>query len=172
MILKGFREKSNKKYFNKLLANHTVSNVSKPIESLGVILNIDEFSDLDALKSLAKLLKINPSKFQLITFTTAKEVSKAIDFPCYSEKDIGWSGAIKNKELDVFLNTKFDALVSYYFTDNLDLKILTAASKADFKIGILQEEQRLNDLIIHVNPEAIVVFKTELLKYLSILNRI
>lgn len=172
MILKGFREKSNEKYFNKLLANRAVSNASKPIESLGVILNIDEFSDLEALKSLINLLNIKPNKFQLITFTTAKQLGEAINFPCYSEKDIGWSGTIKDKELEVFLNTKFDALVSYYFIDSLDLKVLTAASKADFKIGILQEEQRLNDLIIHVNPEAIEVFKIELLKYLSILNRI
>ncbi|WP_434036559.1 DUF6913 domain-containing protein [Formosa sp. 4Alg 33] len=172
MILKGFREKSNKKYFDKLLVNRKISNVSKPIESLGVIVNIDEFSNLEALKSIAKLLNINPSKFQLITFTTSIPNKESEDNLSFSSKDIGWSGKIKNGELDAFLNTNFDALISYYFTDNLDLKMLTAISKADFKIGVLQEEQRQNDLIIKVNPDAIEVFKTELLKYLSILKRI
>ncbi|CDF80084.1 conserved hypothetical protein [Formosa agariphila KMM 3901] len=172
MILKGFREKSNKKYFNKLLANRTVSLASKPIESLGVILNIDEFSNLEALKSLSKTLNISPNKFQCIAFSSVNKEVETIEFPCYSEKDIGWRGSIKNNELQLFLDTKFDALVSYYNADELDLKVLTAASKAEFKIGILQEEQRLNDLIINVNPEAIEVFKTELLKYLSILKRI
>ena len=172
MILKGFKEKSNKKYFNKLLVKRTVSSISKPIGSLGVILNIDEFSNLESIKSLSEFFNINPNKFQFITYTTVNENSEAVDYPCYSEKDIGWSGKIKNAELEAFLNTPFDALISYYFTDLLDLKVLTAASKADFKIGVLQEEQRLNDLIINVNPEAIEVFKTELLKYLRILNRI
>lgn len=172
MILKGFREKSNKKYFNKLLVNRTVSNVSKPIESLGVIVNVDEFANLEALKSIAKLLNINPSKFQLITFTTSNPIKEREDYSCFSAMDIGWRGKIKNSELDAFLNTSFDALISYYFTDNLDLKMLTAVSKADFKIGVLQEEQRLNDLIINVNLDAIEVFKAELLKYLSLLKRI
>ncbi|WP_066225342.1 DUF6913 domain-containing protein [Formosa haliotis] len=172
MILKGFREKSNKKYFNKLLANHSVSNASKPIESLGVILNIDEFPDVESLESLSKLLNVKPNKFQLIQFSTANKVQDVTEVSWYSAKDIGWKGTIKDGELQAFLNTNFDALVSYYTDDNLDLKVLTAASKADFKIGILQEEQRLNDLIINVNPEAIEVFKSELLKYLSILNRI
>ncbi|WP_159024172.1 hypothetical protein [Formosa sp. L2A11] len=171
MILKGFREKSNKKYFNKMLANRKVSNTSKPIESLGVILNIDEVSNIEAIKSMSKFLNIRPNSFKIIAYSEAEQV-EAMEFPCYSPKDIGWGGKIKNIELDMFLKTKFDALISYYFTDNLDLKVLTAAANADFKIGVLQEEQRLNDLIINVNPEAIEVFKKELLKYLSILKRI
>ncbi|WP_299782555.1 hypothetical protein [uncultured Formosa sp.] len=172
MILKGFREKSNKKYFNKMLVNRKVSNTSKTIESLGVILNIDEVSNIEAIKSISKLLNIRPNSFKIITYSEADQGIEASEFPCYSPKDIGWSGKIKNVELEMFLNTKFDALISYYFTDNLDLKVLTAAANVDFKIGVLQEEQRLNDLIINVNPEAIEVFKKELLKYLSILKRI
>lgn len=173
MILKGFREKSNKKYFNKVLTNRKVSSITKPIESLGVILNIDEANNFAELESVQKLLNIKPYSFKIITYSTVEQEGEAMAYPCFSPKDIGWAGKINHPELELFLNTKFDALISYYFTDILDLKVLTATANADFKIGVLQEEeQRLNDLIINVNPGDLKVFKRELLKYLSILKRI
>ncbi|PNW25858.1 DUF6913 domain-containing protein [Formosa algae] len=154
------------------MANRKISNTSKHIESLGVILNIDEFSNTEAIESISKLLKIKPNSFKILAFSMSEEGNDGHGFPVFTAKDIGWSGKIKNPELELFLNNEFDALISYYFTDNLDLKVLTAKVKSDLKIGVLQEEQRLNDLIINVNPDAIEVFKRELLKYLSILKRI
>ena len=71
-----------------------------------------------------------------------------------------------------FLDTKFDALISYYTKDELELKLITALSKSKFKIGILQTDERLNDLIIKSNISEFNVFKNELFKYLTILNKI
>ena len=44
--------------------------------------------------------------------------------------------------------------------------------KANFKIGINSEDSRLHDLIIDVKPSKIDVFKVELIKYLTQLNRL
>jgi hypothetical protein len=49
---------------------------------------------------------------------------------------------------------------------------MTAFSKAKFKIGILQTDERLNDLILKTNIKQHEVFKEEVLKYLTILNKI
>jgi hypothetical protein len=49
---------------------------------------------------------------------------------------------------------------------------VTALSKANFKIGINSEDSRLHDLIIDVEPSKIAVFRIELLKYLTQLNRL
>jgi len=46
------------------------------------------------------------------------------------------------------------------------------ASEAAFKIGIYQEDERLNDLIIKTQPKDLKTFKNELIKYLSILNKL
>ena len=56
--------------------------------------------------------------------------------------------------------------------EHLELKLLTGTSKAQFKIGILQSDARLNDLIIKTNLKEFDVFKAELHKYLNILNKI
>ena len=62
-------------------------------------------------------------------------------------------------ELEDFLNKKFDALISFYESDILELKLLTAMSKANFKIGLFQADQRLNDLIIKTGITEFEVFK-------------
>lgn len=172
MILKGFKEKSIKKYFNKLLDDRADLNGAKPIESLGVIVDWDQAGNLEAFETLAKTLHIHNVKFKLIFFSEDKDAQESLTYPCFNEKDFDWKGHVKNTDLQTFLNTPFDGLISYYFKDDLHLKLLTALSKAEFKIGVLQEEPRLNDLIIASDPKAFQVFKNELLKYLSILKRI
>ena len=58
MILQGLREKSNKKYLNKLLAERTVNVNNNRVISLGVILNIDEIDDFD--RSLDRSFPFEP----------------------------------------------------------------------------------------------------------------
>ncbi len=172
MILKGFKDKTNKKYLNTLLNQRQVNVADSKIESLGVILNIDEVDDFELFRDLATHIKVHPNKLKVIAFSAnKKEKSNSWDV-CFNPNDFGWNGTIKNIELQSFLDTKFDALISYYETEELELKLLTAQSKAQFKIGILQTDTRLNDLIIKTDLKVFNIFKTELYKYLTILNKI
>ncbi|PIA82116.1 hypothetical protein BFR04_12510 [Gaetbulibacter sp. 4G1] len=172
MILKGFKEKSNKKHLNKLLSQREVNVVDNKVESLGVILNIDEVDDFELFRALADDINVRPNRLKIIAFSTNKKDNLSTWDECFNPKDFGWNGSIKNIELQSFLNTSFDALISYYTKDELELKLLTATSKAKFKIGILQTDARLNDLIIKTSLNEFDVFKKELNKYLAILNKI
>ena len=171
MILKGFKEKSTKKYLNAILnARHVNVNNSK-IESLGVVLNIDEINDFDKFRTLAESLNIRPNKLKIVAFTKSKKDDINSWETCFNPKDFGWKGKIKNIELQTFIDTEFDALISYYIQDELELKQITAASKAKFKIGIFQDDSRLNDFIIKTNLKQFDLFKTEVVKYLRILKK-
>tara|TARA_R110002050_G_scaffold74772_5_gene160221 strand:+ start:34301 stop:34828 length:528 start_codon:yes stop_codon:yes gene_type:complete len=172
MILKGFKEKSNKKYLNKLLSKRQVNVTDNKIESLGVILNIDEGDDFEKLRGLAAHLKIRPNKLKIIAFSSSKKNDLSTWDVCFNPKDFGWKDTIKNVELKSFLDIEFDALISFYEEDILELKMLTAVSKAKFKVGVLQADERLNDLIIKTSLKEFNVFKKELFKYLTILNKI
>jgi hypothetical protein len=172
MILQGFKEKSNKKYLNSILNTPRSDEGNSKIVSLGIIVNVDETDDLEILKSLATTLRVRPNKLKIIAFTSnKKDVTYSWDV-CFNPKDFGWKGTIKNIELQSFLDTDFDALISYYTLDILELKLLTAKSKAKFKIGILQSEKRLNDLIINTKLKDFDVFRNEVYKYLKIFNKI
>ena len=50
--------------------------------------------------------------------------------------------------------------------------MITAMSKARFKIGLLQSDQRLNDLIIKTKISEFDLFKEELKKYLDTFNKL
>ena len=172
MILKTFKDKSNKKYLNKLISERHLNIDHSKINSLGVILNIDEIDNLEPFKQLANHIKIPQNKFKIIVFSANKNNKQYTCLPCFNPSHFGWKGQIKHTELKSFLNTKFDALISYYTNEQLELKLLTTLSKAQLKIGILQSDKRLNDLIIKTNSKTFNTFKAELYKYLTILNKI
>jgi hypothetical protein len=172
MILKAFKEKSNKKYLKKMLSERKVYVDGSKLESIGVILNVDELVDFELFGNLAADLNVHPNRLKIIAYSSQnKDEFNSWDL-CFNPKDFGWSGSIKNVELQAFLDTKFDALVSYYTHEDLELKLMTVASKAQFKIGIMQTDTRLNDLIIKTQVNEFEVFSGELLKYLMILNKI
>uniref|UniRef100_UPI00398B7722 DUF6913 domain-containing protein n=1 Tax=Algibacter sp. AS12 TaxID=3135773 RepID=UPI00398B7722 len=172
MILKGFKENSIKKYLNKLLANREVIVNNSEVVSLGIIINVDEFDDFEVFRELADYIKIRPNRMKVIAFSSGKKESLLSWDDCYNPKDFGWKGTIKNAELQTFLNKEFDVLISYYEKEILELKLITAESKAKFKIGILQTDERLNDLIIKTNLKQFDLFKEEVFKYLTILKKI
>jgi hypothetical protein len=172
MIFKVFKQKSNKKYLNKLLSKPHVNVNDSKLESLGIILNIDEVNDFEWFNQLAIYLKVHPNKLKIIAFSKNKQDNLNTWDACYNPKDFGWKGTINNVELESFLEKKFDVLISYYTEEALELKLLTTMSNAKFKIGILQTDERINDLIIKTNIKDFDVFKTEVFKYLTILNKI
>ena len=54
MFLKVFKTKSNQKFINKLLTDRNVSVNNQKMESVGVILNMNEFSDFEAFRNYFK----------------------------------------------------------------------------------------------------------------------
>jgi len=172
MFLKRFKEKSNQKYIDKILNIRTPSIDNRIIESVGIIVNADEFNNYDELLALFKSIGINQNKIKIITFLPdEKETLNSWDVS-FSPKDIGWQGKVLGANMRTFIDQEFDALVSYYKNDDLNLNMITALSKANFKIGISSKDKRLNDFIIEVEPDQIQLFKEELSKYLKVLNKI
>ncbi|WP_027126693.1 DUF6913 domain-containing protein [Gelidibacter mesophilus] len=172
MILHAFKEKSNQKFINKLLNSKNAVIRSKKLESVGVVIDASEFSDAEAIKNFFHDLGIQLPKVKIIVFVEDEKKTERLWGNYFSKKDFGWRGHIKHAELKTFLDTEFDALVGFFKKDALELKMVTAASKANFKIGLSGVDDRLFDFILDVNTQDFDVFKAELKKYLTILNKI
>lgn len=171
MILKGLKEKSNKKYIEERLKKRIVYSSKGKVQTLGVIFSHDEKDDFDQFKVLASNLGIKANKINIIAFTEDLNSESGIWNTIYNPKDFGWNAVIKNQELKEFIEADFDLLINYYTKENTELKLITAASKAKLKVGILQTDERLNDLIIKTDIKDIKIFTNELIKYLKILNK-
>lgn len=172
MILKAFKANSNQKYINKLLNARQVAVSNMKMKSVGVILNMNEFSDFDAFRNYFNQLGISQSKIKIIAFVEDAKDANPLWDTYFNPKDFGWKGKIKNVDLQSFIDTKFDVLISYYTNDSLELKLITAASNANFKVGLSQEDKRMYDLMINVKTKQIELFNSELTKYLHVLNKI
>ena len=172
MFLKAFKEKSNKKIINSLLNSRVIFVDESKVEHLGVLLHVNEFNDFEVFRKLAEELYIMLNKLKIVAY--ASDEKKLTNFweVCFTEKDFGWKGTINNVELKTFIDTQFDALISYYEDEYLELKLITAMSKARFKVGVLQSDERLNDLIIKTKINEFGLFKKELKKYLNIFNKL
>ena len=172
MFLKLFRKRSNQKYINKILNSKRSKISEKKIRSVGVILSLEEFKDYDKIKEIFTDFGINENRIKFITYLSDKDFQLNHWDDYFSPEDFGWSGNITNIALNEFIDFKYDVLISYYRLDNTDLNLVTAKSKANFKIGISNFDQRLNDFIIDIGTEHINVFRNELEKYLKGLNKI
>ena len=172
MFLKVFKEKSNQNYINKLLTARKAVVDSRKINMVGVILNLNEFTDFEAFRTYFKSMGLKPPGIKIIAFM---EADKEIDFhweTYFTPKDFGWKGKINKIEIQTFVDTEFDALISFYKEENMELNLVTAQSKANFKIGLSNNDQRQYDLIIDVKPSEFALFKNELTKYLTVLNKL
>jgi hypothetical protein len=172
MILKGFKEKSIKKKLKAILSSPKTNIEQTIVQSVGVLFNIDEVSDFEMFKSLSDDLDIRPDKLKIVAFTENKKDNLFTWNVCFSPKDIGWHGKIHNIELEEFMNSNFDLLISFYTKDVLELKLMTALTKAKYKAGIFQEDKRLNDLIISTSIKQFPAFEKELKKYLKVFNKL
>ena len=172
MFLKLFRKRSNQKYINKILNSKRSKISEKKIRSVGVILSLEEFKDYDKIKKIFTDFGINENRIKFITYISNKDFQLNHWDDYFNPEDFGWSGNIKNIALNEFIDFKYDVLISYYRSDNTDLNLVTAKSKANFKIGISNFDQRLNDFIIDVDTVHVDVFRNELEKYLKGLNKI
>lgn len=172
MFLRRFREKSNQKYINNLLDSDERNVHQNKIDTVGVILNFDEFNNYDQLRALLKNIGIKDNKVKFIAYIDDEGIKPNSWDAFFSPKDFGWKGKVNNTELEQFINTKFDALISFYNAEDLELKLVSASSRANFKIGINNSEPRLYDLIINIKTKDLQVFQNEIFKYLKVFNKI
>ena len=172
MFFKRLKRKSNLKYINNILNGRKASADDRPIKSVGVIFNQEEFKNYDQIRSLFKGIGINENRVKFITFID-DEKSRPNGWDAYFyPENFGWKGKIEGADLVDFVNEPFDALISYYQSDDLELNMVTTMSKANFKIGISNKDERLYDFIINIAPNQINIFKNELIKYLKVFNKI
>ncbi len=172
MILKAFKEKSNRKYVNKLLTERKPTVNNNKIKTIAVLLNASEFHEFEVFRVYFKELGLTSPKHKIVAFTMDDKLEYNQWNAHFSPKDFGWKGKIKNIDLDDFINEPYDMLLCFYKNPVLQLNLITAASKANLKVGISNEDERLYDLIIDVELKDINIFKQELKKYLNILKKI
>ena len=172
MFLKAFKEKSNRKYINKLLDIPKAAVNNNKVKTIAVLLNANEYDYFESFRQYFKELNLTSPKHKVVTFVNDDKYESSQWETYFSPKDFGWKGKLNNTDLQSFVDEDYDVLISFYKQESLELNLITALSKANFKVGLARNDERLYDLIIDLNPKEIETFKKEFKKYLNILNKI
>ena len=172
MFFKQFRTLSLQKNITLILKSRIKNFQSGKVNSIGVIFDYDSYYDYDFFRNLIKDLGVNDTKVRFIAKVDLEKNKPNSWDSFFSLDNFDWLGRPKSVEIEEFVEQPFDVLISYYKPNQLELNLVTARSKANFKIGITNEDSRLHDLTIDVEPSDTDVFRTELIKYLTQLNRL
>ncbi len=170
MILDGFRENNiRKRIIKELLTSDSFKEgVDKKVGTVLILVDKNSQENLDQI--IAKKLNIDVLKVTVIFFKSKQDSNSCFGNEL-SERDFYFFGKLKNEEIKKVVKSEFDLLLNYT-NDNRYLNYVTAFSKAKFKVGLKNSEQKLFDLIIDVDKENVDLFHNELMKYLKILNKI
>jgi|TARA_B110000114_G_scaffold127158_1_gene133142 hypothetical protein len=172
MFFKQFRTLSLQKNITLILKSRIKNFQSGKVNSIGVIFDYDSYYNYDFFRNLIKDLGVNDTKVRFIAKVDLEKNKPNSWDSFFSLDNFDWLGRPKSVEIEEFVEQPFDVLISYYKPNQLELNLVTARSKANFKIGITNEDSRLHDLTIDVEPSDTDVFRTELIKYLTQLNRL
>jgi hypothetical protein len=89
-----------------------------------------------------------------------------------NSKEFSWGGVIGNQNAKEFLERSFDLLVGFYTGPHEFLDLMVSESNAKFKVGAKSADIRLFDLLIEIDIAKNEAFKSELKKYLMVLNKL
>ncbi|MDC8004974.1 hypothetical protein POV27_13005 [Aureisphaera galaxeae] len=161
-----------RKLTEKQLVDRDVSKVNAPAKTLGFLVDEMLLSDFEKLYHFSADLGMQPKDVRVFSFIETKRKIPSLRQNQVQCKDFNWKGEMHNQNAQEFLDTEFGVLVGYYKGTNEFMDMMISRSKAKFKVGFAGGDERLYDLMIGVAPEQIDLFKSELKKYLTILNKI
>ena len=143
-------------------SNRKIKIVQKKKLSVGLL--IDSKFDLNDsfIQKLAMNLELSKERFDITVYN--KNNFKTFNVNLISIEDVGLFGKLP-LGINKFLNRRFDLLFNLHYNNPL-LSLLSSLSKSNFRIGLIQADKRLNDLIINLSPENLK-FIDESVKYLN-----
>ncbi len=172
MILKGLKRNALKKSIESYIKKRKpqFKEVSS-IKSLAVLIDASQSVNVLSVVKLANELGVKSERLKVMGYKEdQKEISDDKDAAYYNDRSFGMSGAVKSNSLNEFINKDYDVLINFYSESKLELDYVAAASKAKFKVGFAEIDNRINDLVIGSANQNTNLFISELKKYLKILQ--
>ncbi|PRX54505.1 DUF6913 domain-containing protein [Flagellimonas meridianipacifica] len=177
MFFKGLQDKFKVKSGQRFLQEEmerpqTPVKRDQGITRVGCIVDLDNFVDGERFYELIDDFSLRPNAIKIIGYKRDFDNTSPYAIQIFSDKDLGWKGDIENGYVLEFLGREYDLLINYYEDDNLMLKLLSIRTPARLKVGFSALDPKFNDLILNTPFKDFNLFKSELKKYLKVLNEI
>ena len=162
----GFRQlKQEIKKLNRKNYSVSLSNA----KNIGVLISIQNQSQLSEVEEFAKSLTQQNKKVKLLAFIGDKSLkltSSIIEI--ITLEDVEWNFIPKKEKVVNFVNNEFDILLNLCTEICFPLVYITAKSKSLFKVGAYDKKHSLFfDFMLQTQQQSIQGFTTELKHYLD-----
>ena len=171
-MFESIKKKSLQKHTEKQLLHRDTSGLNSKLKTLAFLVDETVFQDFEKFYDLYKLFNIQPKDVKVFSFLEVKKKLPTLRQNQINNKDFNWKGEINNQNATDFLDQDFDVLVGYYQGKNPFLSLMVSQSKAKFKVGFMNTDDRLFDLIINASVTDFTTFTSELKKYATLLNKV
>jgi len=177
MVFKGlkdkFKHKSGTKFLEQELKRTPVALDRKPgIQSLGIIADLETFKEDDRFFELVEDLGLKSNTVKIIGYREYYDKNSPYATPVFSDKDLGWKGAVENSYALEFLSRDYDLLINYFDQPRLLLHLMSIKTRAALRIGFSGIDPVYNDIILESPISDFDTFRRELKKYLTLLKQI
>jgi hypothetical protein len=137
-----------------------------PVQSVVIVLDSQNLSNLPVLMKLKKELKLVDSEFQVVLFENKNESFPEFEGLIFTKEDFDFLGNFKSTELMGFAGNNIDLLITFANENTLYVDLFIASCIAGLKVGRHVDNEDILDLIIRSGDE-VEVFTSELIKYLK-----
>ena len=156
----------------KSLRNVKDEALTSPIARVGLIVDESNFKEIAALKREIISNGISENNINIIVFRDVVNSKEIYSEPTFGVNDLNFKSKFTQEPINEFISEEFDLLISYYDEVTPFLLLLTHRSKAKFKVGFSDVDNRLNHFLINIDLLDYKGFTSELFRYLKILNKI
>ncbi len=165
-----------KKLSLKNIVKHNLAKTQAPtpkkIVTVGLLIDGTKFFDIEPLMAEFNKYGIEDKYIRALVLTKNKSAENTSNIIYIRSKDIGMSGEITDNNIKIFEDYRFDMLVNYYDSNQINLTYLSSLSKADFRVGFRLDNKLVNHFMIDSPIFDYKLFVEELFKYLNVLNKI
>ena len=171
-MFKKLKGKSLIKRTERNLDKRDLSQVNSTVKTLGFLVDETLFQDFELLYDFSVFLGLQRKDVKVFSFVEYRKKAPSLRQDQVNNKDFSWDGSINNQNAREFLDKPLDVLVGYYRGSHEFLDLMVSESKAKFKDGTAGADERLYDLLIELDIDNTEAIKTELKKYLTVLNKL
>ncbi|WP_339610505.1 hypothetical protein [uncultured Planktosalinus sp.] len=168
MNLKTLKKYFLKKQFEKQLKKGFSKKQLTKFKTVGILVNAEEFSEIDAFNSLIDSLEILNKDLKLIIYKEEKKKLPTLEQNKFSSKGFSWNGVLTKPAIIEFLDREYDLFIGYYSKKNIYLDYIASASKAHLKVGLEGADRRIFDIFFKIKIKDYTLFEQELAKYITI----
>lgn len=171
MFLTSLKELAVKKIVKNKLVNTYADASSDKIRTVGIILDSSLISENQTLIHDFERFGIDSRYINSIVYSTnPKQINSP--FEVFSPDELKWDGSFGPGAALRFMDKSYDLLVNLYPKEKGGLLALSNGTSAKFKVGFASVNQNLNHLLIDTQQEFEGQFRSELFRYLTLLNKL